>query len=521
MKKYLPIHGVLVGLLLAFTVAGWYELLSWVLVIPLLLVLGVALLDLSQRKHAVRRNFPVIGNFRYVFEAIRPEIMQYFIESDVDGAPINRMFRSLVYQRAKNQMDTNPFGTKMDVYKVGYEWMNHATFNSSGVASGVPPRIRIGGKDCLQPYLSSLLNISAMSFGALSKNAVLAMNKGAKLGGFAQNTGEGGISDYHLEHGGDLIWQIGTGYFGCRKKDGSFCEPTFRSNALLPAVKMIEIKLSQGAKPGHGGMLPALKNTPEVARYRHVEPFKAIHSPAFHSEFTDAAGLLYFVQKLRNLSDGKPVGFKVCVSGAEDVRLLCEAMIRTRIYPDFISVDGGEGGTGAAPVEFSNSLGMPLRDGLALVNDLLEAYGIRKEIKLMASGKIMTGFHMARILALGADVCYSARAIMMATGCIQALRCNANTCPVGVATQQERLVNGLDVPDKSVRVATFHEKTIHSLLDLTTAAGLPSPTEITREHIYRRVSTTRVKTYAQIYDFREKPLLHKKAQPEVKLPGQL
>ncbi|SEJ11052.1 Glutamate synthase domain-containing protein 2 [Cyclobacterium xiamenense] len=499
MKKYLSIHGILIVLLLAFTMAVWYGLLSLVLVIPLLLVLGVALLDLSQKKHAVRRNFPVIGNFRYIFEAIRPEIMQYFIESDIDGAPINRMFRSLVYQRAKNQLDTSPFGTKMDVYKIGYEWMNHVTFSSLAEPSLVPPTVCVGGRDCLQPYLSSLLNISAMSFGALSKNAVLAMNKGAKLGSFAQNTGEGGISDYHLEHGGDLIWQIGTGYFGCRKKDGSFCETTFRSSALLPAVKMIEIKLSQGAKPGHGGMLPALKNTPEVARYRHVEPFKAIHSPAFHSEFADAAGLLYFVQRLRRLSDGKPVGFKFCVSGEADVRLLCEEMIRTGIYQDFITVDGGEGGTGAAPVEFSNSLGMPLRDGLALVNDLLEAYGIRKEIRLMASGKLITGFHMARILALGADVCYAARAMMLATGCIQALRCNTNSCPVGVATQQERLVNGLDVADKSVRVATFHEKTLQSLLDLTAAAGLQSPMDIERRHIHRRISTTQVKTYAQIY----------------------
>ncbi|MEX0884036.1 MAG: FMN-binding glutamate synthase family protein, partial [Cyclobacteriaceae bacterium] len=394
------------------------------------------------------------------------------------------------------------------------------TFNTSFVAS-VPSRISIGGKDCRQPYSASLLNISAMSFGALSKNAVLAMNKGAKIGGFAQNTGEGGISDYHLENGGDLIWQIGTGYFGCRKKDGSFCDTTFRSNALLPSVKMIEIKLSQGAKPGHGGILPAIKKTPEVARNRHVEPFNDIHSPPFHSEFSDAAGLLHFIQNLRGLSDGKPVGFKFCASGEDDFRLLCEEMTRTGIFPDFITVDGGEGGTGAAPVEFSNSLGMPLRDGLALVNDMLEAYGIRNELKLMASGKIMTGFHMARILALGADVCSAARAMMLATGCIQALRCNANTCPVGVATQQERLVRGLDVADKSIRVAKFQEKTIDSLLELSAAAGLQSPTEIKRRHIYRRVSTTRVKSYAQIYHFPSKHLHKKKANSELRLPNQL
>ncbi|MBD3630614.1 MAG: FMN-binding glutamate synthase family protein [Cyclobacterium sp.] len=501
---------MLIGLQMLFAMAGWYGLISWFWVVPLLLVLTIAVLDLSQKKHTVRRNFPVIGNFRYFFETIRPEIMQYFIESDVDGAPINRMFRSLVYQRSKNQLDTTPFGTKMDVYKVGYEWMNHAIFNSAVATSEIPPRVIIGGRDCRQPYSSSLLNISAMSFGALSKNAVLAMNKGAKIGGFAQNTGEGGISDYHLAKGGDLIWQIGTGYFGCRKKDGSFCETTFRSAASLPSVKMVEIKLSQGAKPGHGGMLPALKNTPEVARYRHLEPFKDVHSPPFHSEFSDAAALLRFILKLRSLSAGKPVGFKFCVSGEDDFRLLCEEMIRTGIYPDFITVDGGEGGTGAAPVEFSNSLGMPLRDGLALVRDMLLAYGIRKELKLMASGKIITGFHMARILALGADACYSARAMMMATGCIQALRCNSNTCPVGVATQQERLVRGLDVADKSKRVANYHEKTIASLMELSNAAGLSSPLDIERRHIHRRISTTRVKTYAQIYPFRLKERLDSK-----------
>jgi len=508
-NKFITVYGVIIGIQIVFVLAGWFELLSWLLVVPVVLVLVVGLLDVSQKKHAVRRNFPVIGNFRYFFEAIRPEIMQYFIESDIDGAPINRMFRSLVYQRSKNQMDTTPFGTKMDVYKVGYEWMNHATFISSAVASRQPPRITIGGKDCRHPYASSLLNISAMSFGALSKNAVLAMNKGAKIGGFAQNTGEGGISDYHLENGGDLIWQIGTGYFGCRKKDGSFCANTFRSNALLPSVKMIEIKLSQGAKPGHGGILPAIKNTPEVARYRHLEPFIAIHSPPLHSAFSDAAGLLYFIQKLRQLSDGKPVGFKFCASGEDDFRQMCQQMVNTGIYPDFITVDGGEGGTGAAPVEFSNSLGMPLRDGLALVNDLLEAYGLREDIKLLASGKIITGFHMARILALGADVCYSARAMMMAAGCIQALRCNSNTCPVGVATQQERLVRGLDVADKSIRVANFQEKTVESLMQLSIAAGLSSPEDIERRHIFRRISTTRVKTYAQIYPFRPKNLPQK------------
>ena len=516
LNKIIPIPGVFIGFLLVFAAAGWYGLLSWFLVAPILLVLVIALLDVSQKKHTVRRNFPVIGNFRYVFEAIRPEIMQYFIESDVDGVPINRMFRSLIYQRAKNQLDTTPFGTKMDVYKVGYEWMNHSTFNTSLVASQIPPRITIGGKDCQQPYASSFLNISAMSFGALSKNAVLAMNKGAKIGGFAQNTGEGGISDYHLENGGDLIWQIGTGYFGCRKKDGSFCDTTFRLNALLPSVKMIEIKLSQGAKPGHGGILPAIKNTPEVARYRHVDPYNDIHSPPFHSEFSDAAGLLHFIQKLRSLSEGKPVGFKFCVSGEVDFSLICEQMIRTGIYPDFITVDGGEGGTGAAPIEFSNSLGMPLRDGLALVHDMLEAYGIRDEIKLMASGKIFTGFHMARILALGADVCYAARAMMMATGCIQALRCNANTCPVGVATQQERLVRGLDVADKSERVAKYQEKTIVSLMELSAAAGLSSPMNIGRRHIHRRISTTRVKTYAQIYNFRSKALYKRKIKAKLR-----
>jgi len=501
---------ILISVIVVVTIIGiaifWQPVLWLFLLVGPIILMGV--FDIVQKSHTIRRNYPVIGRFRYMLESIRPEIMQYFVETDTEGRPLNRILRSLVYRRAKGENDTEPFGTQMDLYHSGYEWMEHSMYaKHSPKDIGKFPSLKIGGKDCKQPYSSSLLNISAMSFGSLSKNAVLAMNKGAKMGNFAHNTGEGGISDYHLEYGGDLIWQIGTGYFGCRKEDGSFNEETFRENALRPQVKMIEIKLSQGAKPGHGGILPAVKNTEEIARIRHIKPGIAVHSPPSHSAFSDPIQFMHFIKKLRDLSDGKPIGFKLCLGRKQEFMDFCEAMLFTNIKPDFITVDGGEGGTGAAPVEFSNSMGMPLREGLIFVHDTLVGFGLRKEIKVIVAGKIITGFNMARAIALGADGCNSARAMMLSVGCIQALQCNNNTCPVGVTTQNKALVKGLVVDDKAPRVKRYHEATIHSFLELIAAAGLNGPEELNRSHISKRVGMYNVQTYDEIYPYIEEGCL--------------
>jgi len=454
---------------------------------------------MTQTKHAIKRNFPVIGRMRYVLESIRPEIMQYFVETDTEGRPINRIFRTLVYQRAKKVNDTTPFGTQMDVYKSGYEWMDHSMYVQNTYEKHETPRIRIGGKDCKKPYNACLLNISAMSFGSLSNNAVLALNKGAKIGRFAHNTGEGGVSPYHLEHGGDLIWQVGTGYFGCRTEDGKFCPDTFKKKAINENIKMIEIKLSQGAKPGHGGVLPAIKNTREIAKIRHIQPGTDVLSPPSHSVFSNAKEMMDFIKELRGLSEGKPIGFKLCVGKKEEFIDICKAMIETGIKPDFITVDGGEGGTGAAPVEFSNSIGMPLREGLVFVHDTLVGYDLKDEIKIIASGKIFSGFHMLRAKALGADLCNSARAMMLSIGCIQAREWNINTCPTGVATQDKSLIKGLVVDDKAQRVANYHEETIHSFMEMIAAAGLKNHEEIERKHVNRRVGMHSVAKYNEIY----------------------
>ena len=469
---------------------------SLVLLAPLAFI---GLVDVGNNRQTIRRNFPVIGNMRYLLESIRPEIMQYFVETDTEGRPFNRIFRSLVYQRAKKQTDTTPFGTQSDVYRSGYEWMAHSVYALNEDAVEHDPRVVIGGKDCKHPYRASMLNVSAMSYGSLSKNAVLALNGGAKIGGFYHNTGEGAISTYHLEHEGDLCWQIGTGYFGCRDEHGNFDLEKFKANALRPSVKLIEVKVSQGAKPGHGGILPAVKNTPEIATIRGVEPHTTVFSPPGHTAFSDADGLIKFIHTLREASGGKPVGFKLCIGRREEFKDFCRAMLRANSTPDFIAVDGGEGGTGAAPVEFSNSLGMPLRDGLAFVHDTLLGYGLRDQIKLIASGKITTGFHMIRAVALGADLCASARGMMMALGCIQALQCNSNSCPVGVATQNKMLMRGLNVADKKERVANFHERTIKSFVELLAAAGIREPSQIERRFINRRVNMTQVKTYEELY----------------------
>ncbi|MCF6350774.1 MAG: FMN-binding glutamate synthase family protein [Flavobacteriaceae bacterium] len=458
--------------------------------------------DLFQKRHTIRRNYPLVGRLRYVLESFRPELMQYFIETDTEGRPINRIWRSLVYQRSKKENDTTPFGTQMNVYRSGYEWMDHSMYaknNVKNIHNQEYPRVIIGNDACKKPYEMSLLNISAMSFGSLSNRAVLAMNKGAKIGNFSQNTGEGGISPFHLKHGGDLIWQVGTGYFGCRTKEGTFSEKAYKINATRPEVKMIELKISQGAKPGHGGILPAKKNTVEIAKIRGIAPHNDVHSPPAHSAFSNPDEFMEFLKKLRNLSGGKPVGFKLCIGKKQEFIDLCQAMLKSDIKPDFITVDGGEGGTGAAPVEFSNSIGMPLREGLIFVYDTLVGFGLKKDIKIIAAGKIITGFHMARVIALGADVCNSARAIMLSIGCIQALQCNTNACPVGVATQNKSLIRGLNVDDKAERVANYHEETVHSFLEMIAAAGLNKPQDIKRRHINRRIGIHKIAKFNEIY----------------------
>ncbi len=486
-----------VGALLGITLATllWppaYWLFA--MAVPLIL-LGVH--DLVQRKHTILRLYPVIGHFRHLFELIRPEIQQYFVESDTNGQPVNREFRALVYQRAKGELDTRPFGTVFDVYRNGYEWVNHSMAPKS--VANTDPRVKFGGPACTQPYLASPLNISAMSFGSLSANAIRALNQGAQLGGFAHNTGEGGISPYHLKHGGDLIWQIGTGYFGCRNPEGQFDETLFAEQAALDVVKMVEIKLSQGAKPGHGGILPAVKLTREIAAIRHVPMGEDVISPAAHSAFSTPIGLLEFVTKLRQLSGGKPVGFKLCIGKKSEFLGICKAMLETGITPDFITIDGAEGGTGAAPVELTNSVGMPLRDGLIFVHNALIGTGLREKIRVIAAGKVISAFHVLRLLALGADTVNAARAMMFALGCVQSRHCNNDTCPTGIATQNPARYRALDVDDKSTRVASYHRSTIHNLMELLAVAGLDDLDQLRPWHIQHRIEGTATSNYAELY----------------------
>lgn len=476
--------------------APWWPPVLWSLVVIVPLVL-LGLVDMIQTRQAVRRNFPLVGHFRYLLEQIRPEINQYFIESNQDGRPFSRNDRSVVYQRAKGELDTLPFGTQRDVYAVGYEWINHslAPVDPDPACS----RTVVGGLACTQPYSASILNVSAMSYGSLSRNAVLALNAGAREGGFAHNTGEGGLSPHHLEPGGDLVWQIGTGYFSCRTPNGRFDPDRFAERATLPTVRMIEVKLSQGAKPGHGGILPAAKLTPEIVKIRGVEPGRDVISPPAHTAFTTPLGLLHFLQQLREASGGKPVGFKLCVGKRHEFLGIVKAMLESGILPDFITVDGAEGGTGAAPLEFSDSIGTPLNEGLAFVHSALVGAGVRGQIRVIASGKVNTGFQIATKVALGADLCNAARAMMFALGCIQALRCNTNRCPTGVATQDPALVDGLHVGDKSKRVARFHRETVKSFFDVLGATGFQRPHDLKAWHVMRRVSSGNVRSYQDIY----------------------
>ena len=409
-----------------------------------------------------------------------------------------------------------PYGTKLDTQAVGYEWIGHSLAAIHADKETPSQRVDVGGPDCLQPYSASVFNISAMSYGSLSGNAIEALNKGAKKGGFYHNTGEGSVSPSHLKHGGDLVWQIGTGYFGCRTKEGGFDADSFAKTATKDNIKMIEIKLSQGAKPGHGGILPAHKNTIEIAQIRQVEPGTRVESPPTHSAFSTPLEMMHFIKQLRDLSGGKPIGFKLCIGRKSEFVALCKAMVETKIQPDFITVDGGEGGTGAAPLEYSNSVGMPLREALVFVVDVLVGFGLKKEIKVIASGKTFTGFHLVKNLALGADMCNSARGMMVALGCVQSLICHTNECPTGIATQDPALASGLVVGDKATRIARFHKETVHATFDLVSSAGLSNPNQLNRSHIYRRVSQTEIKRYDEIYpNLTEGCLLQENCKPDL------
>ncbi|PFH08622.1 glutamate synthase domain-containing protein 2 [Collimonas sp. PA-H2] len=468
----------------------------WAVAPALLSALGIW--DMNQRSHAILRNYPLMGHFRFLFEMIRPEMRQYFFESDNDGAPFTRKERSLVYQRAKGDVDSRPFGTELDVKMRGYEWVGHSL--SPTIIASHDFRVTVGAERA-QPYSMSVFNVSAMSFGALSANAIRALNHGAKKGGFAHDTGEGSISPYHREFGGDLLWQIASGYFGCRNGDGSFNEEKFVAQATSPQVKMITVKLSQGAKPGHGGVLPAAKITPEISATRGVPMGVDCISPATHSSFSNPIGLLEFIQKLRTLSGDKPVGFKLCVGHPWEFFGIVKAMLQTGILPDFIVVDGSEGGTGAAPLEFVDHVGMPLQEGLLLVHNALVGAGLRDRIKIGASGKVITAFDLARTLAIGADWCNSARGFMFSLGCIQSQSCHTDRCPTGVATQDVGRQKALVVPDKAERVHRFHESTLHALQELVQAAGLPHASALRAHHIVRRTSDHEVKLMSDLLPY--------------------
>ena len=485
--------------LLIFTLlgSGVMGLSSWWPLIFLTLSL-VGLYDLQQQQHAILRNYPIIGHLRFMFETIRPEIRQYFLESETEAAPFSRAQRSLVYARAKGQSDKRPFGTQLDTRAVGYEWINHSMAPS--VLQSHDFRVMVGGSACTQPYSMSLFNISAMSFGALSANAIMALNQGAKLGGFAHDTGEGSISRHHRTYGGDLIWEIGSGYFGCRDANGHFSAERFVENVRSEQVKMVEIKLSQGAKPGHGGVLPGPKVTEEIAEARGVQVGEDCVSPAAHSSFATPMELMQFVQQLRTLSEGKPVGFKLCIGHPWEWFGIVKAMLESKILPDFIVVDGAEGGTGAAPLEFSDHMGMPMQEGLRLVHNTLVGAGLREHIRLGASGKIVSAFDMARTLSLGADWCNSARGFMFALGCIQAQTCHTGHCPTGVTTQDPKRQMALVVPNKAERVHQFHAHTLEALQELMQAAGLKKPSDITPQYIMRRVSETQVVRLSELIE---------------------
>jgi glutamate synthase domain-containing protein 2 len=476
----------------------WPPVLYFLFLVIPLIILG--LYDVTS-KHNVLRNYPVIGHLRYMFEFIRPEIQQYFVATNQSGRPYSREMRNLIYARAHNELETHPFGTEHDIDSSGYHFANHSL--NVKKTSDEAKRISVGGPACQKPYLASRINISGMSFGALSKNAVMAMNLGAKIGNFFQNTGEGGLTHYHLKNGGDIVWQLGTGYFGCRTQDGKFDEKQFAEKANLDQVKMIEIKISQGAKPSHGGVLPAAKIDEEIAKFRGVPMGQDCLSPPTHSAFSTPIEMMHFIQKLREMTHGKPIGFKLCIGHKSEFMSMCKAMLKTGIMPDFITVDGAEGGTGAAPLEFSNRLGMPINEGLAFVHNCLVGTNLRDKIRIIASGKVATGFDVVMKVALGANMCNIARPMMFSVGCIQALRCNENTCPTGVTTQDEARAKALVVEYKGPHVANFQHHTMESFLDITGAMGVDHPDHLTPDMIFLRSSERESINYSDVFNYIE------------------
>ncbi len=493
--------------LLLFFGSGW-----WVAVAIFGALMVLAITDATQKKHSILRNYPVIGHMRFALEYIRPELQQYFIERNYDGRPFDRDTRSLIYERAKGTNQEQAFGTERDVNEVGYEYLVHSTAPLEPPAD--PPTVRVGGPDCTQPYEMALLNVSAMSFGALSANAVLAMNKGAAMGGFAQDTGEGGLTEYHLRNGGDLVWEIGSGYFGTRTKDGKFDPAMFTDKAALPSVKCLSLKLSQGAKPGIGGVLPAGKVTAEIAKARNVPEGVKCVSPAAHQVFSTPRGLIQFMATMRELAQGKPVGFKLCVGSRTDVLAICKAMLAEGVTPDFIIVDGSEGGTGAAPMEYEDHMGTPLTEGLMLVHNALVGTGLRGRVRVGASGKVATGTDIIKRLIQGADYTNAARAMMMATGCIQAQRCHTNHCPVGVTTQDPHRARALDVEDKSHRVQRFQEATVSEALRMIASIGATGPNDLSPVMLRRRIGHMNTKSYAELYNWMSPGQLLAEVPPE-------
>jgi glutamate synthase domain-containing protein 2 len=475
--------------------------LTFLLAVAALLAL-LGAYDLVQPSHSILRNYPITGHFRWLFESVRPQVRQYLIEGDNERTPFSRSQRSLVYARAKNEGSERAFGTLLDVYGDGYEFIAHST-RPAPRADPQTFRITIGGDDCTQRYSASIFNISAMSFGSLSANAIRALNKGARIGGFAHDTGEGSISRYHQEHGGDLIWEIGSGYFGCRSADGQFDPERFAKKATEAQVKMVEVKLSQGAKPGHGGILPGPKVTPEIALTRGVPEGQDCLSPARHRAFSTPIEMMQFLADLRRLSGGKPVGFKLCIGHPWEFMAMVKAMRETGIVPDFVVVDGAEGGTGASPLEFMNHIGVPVREGLLFAHNTLVGAGLREKIRIGAAGKVVSAFDIASLMALGADWTNAGRGYMFALGCIQSLICNTNRCPTGVATQDQLRQRALVVEDKAERVANFHRNTMHALSDMIAAAGLEHPSEIKPHHLVRRVGDAEIRLFSQLHVFLE------------------
>jgi glutamate synthase domain-containing protein 2 len=505
------ISAIVAVVVAAVAVFLWQPVLWFLIVLLPLFVIGM--IDSFQKTDNVLRNYPVWGHWRYLLLSIRPQIQQYFIQSEEDGKPFSAEQRNIVYTRSKDNLGMTPFGTLLNVHEEGYEWVNHSMAPSNPDESAA--RVMIGGDECKQPYHASIYNCSAMSYGALSPEAIRAINRGAKNEHFYHNTGEGGLSKYHLQEGGDIVWQIGTGYFGCRAADGNFDPEQFKANSAKEQVKMIEIKISQGAKPSHGAILPAAKVSKDIAEARGVPMGQDVDSPPAHRAFSTPIELCHFIQQLRELSGGKPVGFKLCIGNRAEFMSVCKAMIKTGITPDFITIDGSEGGTGAAPYEFTNHIGVPLIEGLSFAHSALCGAGLRDKLKLIASGKVITGFDLVAKLSLGADLCNAARGMLFSLGCIQSRRCHTNECPTGITTQDPRRRIALNIDNRAKRVANFHRETITSFLEVLGATGLKDASELHPGVIHRMITSDEAKAYDQIYEFLDHESLLNGTAPEL------